>query len=57
MISDKNDLAKSKVGRGEGAKGKQADEADQQTTDLPAENGGTENWSPASEKEKEAKFD
>nr|XP_034345414.1 non-histone chromosomal protein HMG-14-like [Arvicanthis niloticus] len=40
-----------------GAKGKQAEEADQQTTDLPAENGETENQSPASEEEKEAKSD
>ncbi|XP_027271488.1 non-histone chromosomal protein HMG-14 isoform X2 [Cricetulus griseus] len=41
-----------------GAKGKQAEAADQQTTDLPAENGETENQSPASEvEEKEAKSD
>lgn len=40
-----------------GAKGKQADVADQQTTELPAENGETENQSPASEEEKEAKSD
>ena len=38
-----------------GAKGKQAEVADQQTTDLPAENGEMENQSPASEEEKEAK--
>lgn len=37
-----------------GAKGKQADVADQQTTGLPADNGETENQSPASEEEKEA---
>ncbi|OBS57987.1 hypothetical protein A6R68_10888, partial [Neotoma lepida] len=38
-----------------GAKGKQAEVADQQTTDLPAENGDSENQSPASEvEEKEA---
>ncbi|CAO2584020.1 Non-histone chromosomal protein HMG-14 [Lemmus lemmus] len=41
-----------------GAKGKQAEVADQQTTDLPAENGETENQSPVSEvEEKEAKSD
>ncbi|CAO2643465.1 Non-histone chromosomal protein HMG-14 [Lemmus lemmus] len=41
-----------------GTKGKQAELADQQTTDLPAENGETENQSPASEvEEKEAKAD
>lgn len=40
-----------------GAKGKQAEVADQQATDLPAENGETENQSPASEEEKEAKSD
>ncbi|XP_008768633.1 non-histone chromosomal protein HMG-14-like [Rattus norvegicus] len=40
-----------------GVKGKQAEMADQQTTDLPAENGETENQSPASEEEKEAKSD
>ncbi|EGV91818.1 Non-histone chromosomal protein HMG-14 [Cricetulus griseus] len=39
-----------------GAKGKQAEAADQHTADLPAENGETENQSPASEvEEKEAK--
>ncbi|KAH0499851.1 Non-histone chromosomal protein HMG-14 [Microtus ochrogaster] len=39
-----------------GAKGKQAEVADQQTTDLPAEKGETEDQSPASEgEEKEAK--
>ena len=38
-----------------GAKGKQADVADQQTTELPAENGETENQSPASVEEKEVK--
>ncbi|XP_052597265.1 non-histone chromosomal protein HMG-14 isoform X5 [Peromyscus californicus insignis] len=41
-----------------GAKGKQAEVADQQTTDVPAENGEAENQSPASEvEEKEAKSD
>ncbi|KAL6033873.1 hypothetical protein STEG23_021782 [Scotinomys teguina] len=41
-----------------GAKGKQAEVADQQTTDVPAKNGETENQSPASEgEEKEAKAD
>ena len=40
-----------------GAKGKQADVADQQTTDLPAENGETENQSPTSDEEKGAKSD
>lgn len=40
-----------------GAKGKQAEVTDQQTTDLPAENGETENQSPASEEEKDAKSD
>ncbi|KAL6094230.1 hypothetical protein STEG23_022144 [Scotinomys teguina] len=34
-----------------GAKGKQAEVAEQQTTDVPAENGETENQSPASEGE------
>ncbi|XP_059116002.1 non-histone chromosomal protein HMG-14-like, partial [Peromyscus eremicus] len=34
-----------------GAKGKQAEVADQQTTDVPAENGEAENQSPASEVE------
>ncbi|XP_031232022.1 LOW QUALITY PROTEIN: mitochondrial import inner membrane translocase subunit Tim8 A [Mastomys coucha] len=38
-----------------GAKGKQAEVADQQTTDLPAENGKKEKRSPASEEEKAAK--
>ncbi|CAO2578657.1 Non-histone chromosomal protein HMG-14 [Lemmus lemmus] len=52
--SDKKIQAKGK----RGAKGKQAEVADQQTTDLPAENGETENQSPASEvDEKEAKSD
>ncbi|CAO2577806.1 Non-histone chromosomal protein HMG-14 [Lemmus lemmus] len=52
--SDKKVQAKGK----RGAKGKQAEVADQQTTDLPAENGETENQSPASEvEEKEAKSD
>ena len=41
-----------------GAKGKQqAEVADQQTTELPAENGETENQSAASEEEKETKSD
>jgi high-mobility group nucleosome-binding domain-containing protein 1 len=40
-----------------GEKGKQAEVADQQTRELPAENGETENQSAASEKEKEAKSD
>lgn len=40
------------------AKDKQAEVADQQTTDLHVENGETENPSPASEfEEKEAKPD
>ena len=51
--SDKKVQAKGK----RGAKGKQAEVADQQTTDLPAENGETEDQSPASEEEKEAKSD
>ncbi|CAO2579967.1 Non-histone chromosomal protein HMG-14 [Lemmus lemmus] len=52
--SDKKVQAKGK----RGAKGKQAEVADQHTTDLPAENGETENQSPASEvEEKEAKSD
>ncbi|KAH0501573.1 Non-histone chromosomal protein HMG-14 [Microtus ochrogaster] len=52
--SDKKVQAKGK----RGAKGKQAEVADQQTTDLPAENRETENQSPASEgEEKEAKSD
>ncbi|CAO2599473.1 Non-histone chromosomal protein HMG-14 [Lemmus lemmus] len=52
--SDKKVQAKGK----RGAQGKQAEVADQQTTDLPAENGETENQSPASEvEEKEAKSD
>ncbi|KAL1791034.1 non-histone chromosomal protein HMG-14 [Sigmodon hispidus] len=39
-----------------GAKGKQAEVADQQATDVPAENGEVENQSPASEvEEKETK--
>ncbi|KAL6034355.1 hypothetical protein STEG23_030523 [Scotinomys teguina] len=41
-----------------GAKGKQTEVADQQTTDVPAEDGETENQSPASEgEEKDAKAD
>ena len=40
-----------------GAKGKQAEVTDQQTTELPAENGETENQSAASEEEKETKSD
>ncbi|XP_055449789.1 non-histone chromosomal protein HMG-14-like [Psammomys obesus] len=41
-----------------GAKGKQAEVTDQQAADLLAENGETENQSPASEgEEKEAKSD
>uniref|UniRef100_A0A8C8TQC9 Non-histone chromosomal protein HMG-14 n=1 Tax=Peromyscus maniculatus bairdii TaxID=230844 RepID=A0A8C8TQC9_PERMB len=41
-----------------GTKGKQAEVADQQTTDVPAENGEAENQSLASEgEEKEAKSD
>jgi high-mobility group nucleosome-binding domain-containing protein 1 len=36
-----------------GTKGKQDEVADQQTTDLPAENGESENQSPASVEEKE----
>jgi high-mobility group nucleosome-binding domain-containing protein 1 len=41
-----------------GAKGKQqAEAADQQTTDLPAENGETENQSPTSDEEKGPKSD
>nr|XP_048278685.1 non-histone chromosomal protein HMG-14 [Myodes glareolus] len=52
--SDKKVQAKGK----RGAKGKQAEVADQQTADLPTENGETENQSPASEgEEKEAKSD
>ncbi|XP_063142893.1 non-histone chromosomal protein HMG-14-like [Rattus norvegicus] len=51
--SDKKAQIKGKSG----AKGKQAEVADQQTTDLPAENGETENQSPASGEEKEAKSD
>ncbi|KAL1788283.1 non-histone chromosomal protein HMG-14 [Sigmodon hispidus] len=44
--------------KGRGAKGKQAGVADQQTTDVPAENGEAENQSPASEvEEKETKSD
>ncbi|KAL1790848.1 non-histone chromosomal protein HMG-14 [Sigmodon hispidus] len=39
-----------------GAKGKQAEVADQQATDVPTENGEAENQSPASEvEEKETK--
>ncbi|KAL1764391.1 non-histone chromosomal protein HMG-14, partial [Sigmodon hispidus] len=39
-----------------GAKGKQAEVADQQATNVPAENGEAENQSPASEvEEKETK--
>ncbi|XP_036055970.1 non-histone chromosomal protein HMG-14-like [Onychomys torridus] len=52
--SDKKVQSKGK----RGAKGKQAEVADQQTTDVPAENRETENQSPASEvEEKEAKSD
>ncbi|KAL1767562.1 non-histone chromosomal protein HMG-14 [Sigmodon hispidus] len=41
-----------------GAKGKQAEVADQQATDVPAENGEAENQSPASEvEEKKTKSD
>ncbi|XP_036113092.1 non-histone chromosomal protein HMG-14-like [Molossus molossus] len=42
-----------------GAEGKQAEVADQEPKDLPAENGETKNESPASEEagEKEAKSD
>ncbi|XP_036065182.1 non-histone chromosomal protein HMG-14-like [Onychomys torridus] len=40
------------------AKGKPSEVADQQTTDVPAENGETENQSPASEvEENQAKSD
>ncbi|XP_036033170.1 non-histone chromosomal protein HMG-14-like [Onychomys torridus] len=54
VSSDKKVQSKGK----RGAKGKQAEVADQQTTDVPAENGETENQSPASEvEEKEAKSD
>nr|XP_042126321.1 non-histone chromosomal protein HMG-14-like [Peromyscus maniculatus bairdii] len=45
--SDKNVQTKGK----RGAKGKQAEVADQQTTDVPAENGEAENQSAASEVE------
>ncbi|XP_036048250.1 non-histone chromosomal protein HMG-14-like [Onychomys torridus] len=52
--SDKKVQSKGK----RGAKGKQAEVADQQTTDVPAENGETENQSLASAvEEKEAKSD
>lgn len=52
--SDKKVQAKGK----RGAKGKQAEVTDQPTTELPAENGETENQNPASEvEEKEAKSD
>ncbi|KAL6075594.1 hypothetical protein STEG23_011537, partial [Scotinomys teguina] len=52
--SDKKVQTKGK----KGAKGKQAEVADQQTTDVPVENGQTENQSPASEgEEREAKAD
>ncbi|XP_032750912.1 non-histone chromosomal protein HMG-14-like [Rattus rattus] len=37
--------------------GERREQSDQQTTDLPAEKGKTENQSPASEEEKEAKSD
>ncbi|KAL1770762.1 non-histone chromosomal protein HMG-14 [Sigmodon hispidus] len=41
-----------------GAKGKQAEVADHQATDVPAENGEAQNQSPASEaEEKETKSD
>lgn len=49
--SDKNSAAK----REEGSKKQTGEVADQQTTDLLAENGETENQSPAYEEEKEAK--
>lgn len=54
---DKASDKKAQIKGKRGAKGKQAEVADQQTTDLPAENGETENQSPASEEEKEAKSD
>lgn len=40
-----------------GVKVRQAEVADQQTTDLPVDKGETENQSPDSEEEKEAKAD
>lgn len=53
----KHQTEKVQIKEKRGANGKQAEVADQQTTDLPAENGETENQSPASEEEKEAKSD
>lgn len=51
--SDKKRVDKKK----RGVKGKQGEVAGQQTTDLPTENGGFENQSPASEEEKKVKSD
>ncbi|XP_032755392.1 non-histone chromosomal protein HMG-14-like [Rattus rattus] len=54
---DKASDKKSQIKGKRGVKGRQAEAADQRTTDLPAENGETENQSPASEEEEEAKSD
>ncbi|XP_036023775.1 non-histone chromosomal protein HMG-14-like [Onychomys torridus] len=58
MGKDKSSDKKCKPKGRREQKGKQAEVADQQNTDVPAENGETESQSPASEvEEKEAKSD
>lgn len=57
MGKDKASDKKVQIKGKRGEEGKQTEVADQQTTDLPVDKGETENQSPDSEEEKEAKAD